>query len=301
MPAYDKAFPAALAVGAACLLASCSVIDSAGTAVSGFAAADEAETEVRNKAFVLEALQETLVKGNPDAVDRYFAPGMIQHNPDIPDGIEARKASVERLSGGGNFKAEFVRALADGDLVALHARYESEGRPPMIAFEVYRLEEGLVVEHWDNLIPEQAPNPSGHTQIDGATEITDLDKTEANKAKVVDFVTKSLIDQEQVDITRYISPTTYIQHNPQVADGLEGFGTFMKEMGEKGITMDYSKIHLVVGEGNFVLTASEGAFGGEPQAFYDLFRLEDGLIVEHWDVIAPMPGPDAQHNESGKF
>lgn len=65
--------------------------------------------------------------------------------------------------------------------------------------------------------------------------------------------------------------------------------------------MAYSKIHKVIGESNFVLTMSEGSFGGEPQSFYDLFRLENGLIVEHWDVIVPMPGPDAKHNEAGKF
>jgi len=57
----------------------------------------------------------------------------------------------------------------------------------------------------------------------------------------------------------------------------------------------------VIGEGNFVLTMSEGTLGPDAMAFYDLFRLEDGLIVEHWDVIAPMPGPDAPHNEGGKF
>jgi predicted SnoaL-like aldol condensation-catalyzing enzyme len=86
-----------------------------------------------------------------------------------------------------------------------------------------------------------------------------------------------------------------------VADGLEGFGAFMAQMAEQGITMDYTEVHQVIGEGNFVLTLSEGALGGEPTAFYDLFRLEDGLIVEHWDVIAPMPGADAPHNEAGKF
>ena len=56
-----------------------------------------------------------------------------------------------------------------------------------------------------------------------------------------------------------------------------------------------------MGEGNFVLTMSEGAIGSDAMAFYDLFRLEDGLIVEHWDVIAPMPAADAKHNEAGKF
>jgi len=114
-------------------------------------------------------------------------------------------------------------------------------------------------------------------------------------------VTRALIKHEQVDFTKYINPANYTQHNPMVADGLEGFGAFMGEMAKKGISMNYDKIHITVAEGNFVLTASEGSFGGKPQAFYDLFRLEDRLIVEHWDVIADMPGPGAAHNEAGKF
>lgn len=253
------------------------------------------------KAFAIEALTETLAKGNAEAVDRYFDPGYIQHNPDVPNGAEALKGLIEQLSASGSFKADFARVIADGDMVAFHGRYTGFGPTPMIAFDVFRFENGKIVEHWDNLIPEAAPNPSGRTQIDGATEITDLDQTEANKAKVTEFITKGLITHEEINITDYISPVTYIQHNPMVADGLEGFGAFMAQMAEKGISMEYSKIHHVIGEGNFVLAMSEGTFGAEPQAFYDLFRLEDGLIVEHWDVIAPMPGADAPHNEAGKF
>ena len=73
------------------------------------------------------------------------------------------------------------------------------------------------------------------------------------------------------------------------------------QMAEQGISMDYTKVHHVIGEGNFVLTMSEGSIGGDAMAFYDLFRLQEGLIVEHWDAIAPMPGPDAPANEAGKF
>ena len=254
-----------------------------------------------NKERAIEALTETLGKGNAEAVDTYFDPSYIQHNPDVPSGTEALKGLIVGLHESGNFKAEFARVIADGDMVAFHGRYEGFGPKPLIAFDVFRMEDGKIVEHWDNLIEEQPLNPSGRSQIDGATEITDLDQTEANKAKVEEFITKSLINHEEVNITDYISPVTYIQHNPAVADGLEGFGAFMGEMAAQGITMDYTKIHHVIGEGNFVLTLSEGAFGGEPQAFYDLFRLEDGLIVEHWDIIAPMPGPDAAANDAGKF
>ncbi|NND19403.1 MAG: SnoaL-like domain-containing protein [Silicimonas sp.] len=254
-----------------------------------------------NKAFVLEALENTLLAGNVDAVDDYFATDIIQHNEMFANGIEAQKGVVAFLSGNGDFDAEYVRVIADDDMVAVHARYEGFGPKPVIGFDVFRVEDGKIAEHWDNLIEEQPANPSGRSQIDGATEITDLDQTEANKALVEEFLTKSLIEHAEVNITDYISPVTYLQHNPMVADGLEGFGAFMAEMAQQGISMDYTEVHEVIGEGNFVLTMSEGTLGDEPTAFYDLFRLEDGLIVEHWDIIAPMPGPDAPHNEAGKF
>ncbi|SFB10414.1 Predicted SnoaL-like aldol condensation-catalyzing enzyme [Poseidonocella pacifica] len=253
------------------------------------------------KALVLQALEKTLVAGDVDAVDQYFAQDIVQHNEMFASGIDTQKGVVAFLAGKGTFKADYLRVIADDDLVAVHARYEGFGETPMIAFDVFRVEDGKIAEHWDNLIPELSVNPSGRTQMDGATEIADLNQTDANKAKVEQFITRALIKHEQVDYTQYINPAHYHQHNPMVADGLDGFGAFMAEMSQKGITMDYTEIHQVIGEGNFVLTLSEGALGNEPTAFYDLFRLEDGLIVEHWDVIAPMPGPDAPHNEAGKF
>lgn len=259
--------------------------------------ADSAES----KALVMEALQEALVKGNPDVVPEYWATDYIQHNPDMGNGVEAQKGLIQFLTGSGNFGAEYVRVIADDDIVAVHARYTGFGPTATIGFDVFRVEDGLIVEHWDNLIDEKPLNPSGRSQIDGATEITDLDKTEENKAKIEEFLTKSLIEQAEIDITQYINPNEYLQHNPDVADGLDGFGAAMAAMAEQGMSMTYSKVHKIIGEGNFVLTMSEGALGDAPMAFYDLFRLEDGLIVEHWDVIAPMPGPDAKNNDAGKF
>lgn len=254
-----------------------------------------------NKDFAEKALTEVVANLNSDKIETYFGPVYIQHNPEVADGVDGLQGMVSMLSAADGFQADFIRVIAEDDMVAFHGRYVGLGPKPMISFDVFRLEGGKIVEHWDNLIEEQVPNPSGHTQIDGATEITDLDKTAENKAKVLEFITKSLINGENVDYTQYINPTSYVQHNPQVADGLEGFGAFMKDIGSKGIVMKYDEVHYSVAEGNFVLTASEGSFGGKPQAFYDLFRLKGGLIVEHWDVIADMPGPNAAHNESGKF
>lgn len=255
-----------------------------------------------NKETVKAALTGAFAEHDVKAVDKYFADPYIQHNPIAPSGIESLRGLVGKLAEGPKGGVEVHRMIGEGDLVVSHTTYTGFGPVPLVAFDVFRFnKDGKVVEHWDNMIPVAKPNPSGRTQTDGATDITDLDKTAANKAKVEEFITRSLIKHEEVDITQYISPKTYIQHNPMVADGLEGFGAFMAEMGKKGISMDYTKVHKVVGEGNFVLAMSEGAFGGKPQAFYDLFRLENGLIVEHWDVIADMPSGKLPEGYPGKF
>ena len=90
-----------------------------------------------------------------------------------------------------------------------------------------------------------------------------------------------------------------MQHSPMVGDGLDGLGTALAAMAEAGQAMSYTETHLVVAEGNFVFAASEGKIGETPTAFFDLFRVEDGKIVEHWDVVSHIP-VDMPH-DNGKF
>ena len=75
----------------------------------------------------------------------------------------------------------------------------------------------------------------------------------------------------------------------------------MQAMAEAGTPMRYLKNHIILGEGNFVLTVSEGEFMGNHSAFYDLFRVENSKIVEHWDAIETIPAASAWKNQNGKF
>jgi len=93
----------------------------------------------------------------------------------------------------------------------------------------------------------------------------------------------------------------YIQHNSQIADGLSGLGKALESMAKQGIFMKYNTVHRVLGEGNFVLVISEGTLAEQPTSFYDLFRVEDGKIAEHWDVIETILPKEQWKNVNGKF
>lgn len=89
-----------------------------------------------------------------EAVERYFAPDYIEHNPEIPGGnregflTHLREGSFDQ-PGGGGFDIEMLRIVAEGDEVALHIKVVEPGKAPLSVMEFYRIENGLAVEHWD--------------------------------------------------------------------------------------------------------------------------------------------------------
>lgn len=244
------------------------------------------------------ALLKALETGETEPVKVINPDKYIQHNLQVADGLEGFAAFASILPKG-ETKVNTVRVFQDGNYVFAHNEYNVFG--PKIGFDIFRFEDGKIVEHWDNLQETQPANPSGHTMIDGATELKDLDKTEANKTLVKNFVDDILVNGRMEKLTGYFDGDTYIQHNPYIGDGLSGLGKALEEWAKQGITMRYDKVHLVLGEGNFVLVVSEGDLGGKHTAFYDLFRVENGKIAEHWDTLETIPSKDQWKNNNGKF
>ncbi|WP_146649015.1 nuclear transport factor 2 family protein [Labilithrix luteola] len=223
----------------------------------------------------------------------------VQHNLGAKDGLAGFGELLAQLPKG-SARVNTVRVFQDDDFVFAHTDYNFFG--PKIGFDIFRFENGKIVEHWDNLQEKPpTPNPSGHTMTDGLTESNDLDKTESNKRVVRSFVDDILVNGRMEKLAGYYDGDKYIQHNPQIADGLSGLGAALKGMAERGITMKYDRIHRVLGEGNFVLVVSEGTFAGKATAFYDLFRVDNGKIAEHWDTIETIPPKDQWKNNNGKF
>jgi predicted SnoaL-like aldol condensation-catalyzing enzyme len=222
-----------------------------------------------------------------------------QHNLTIADGLAGFGAALQALPAG-SAKVHTIRVFQDGDYVFAHTDYNFFG--PKIGFDIFRYENGKIVEHWDNLQDRPvSPNPSGHTMTDGPTHATDVDNTAGNKALVRNFINDILVNGRMEKLAGYFNGDQYIQHNPLIPDQLSGLGKALGEMARQGITLKYDSIHQVLGEGNFVLVVSEGHLGGKHSSFYDLFRVENGKIAEHWDVIEPIAPQVEWKNNNGKF
>lgn len=251
---------------------------------------------------VTNAMNELMVEKNIDIIDRYFAEPYIQHNQTVPTGLDAFKGLAGAvIAGNPAFNYQMIRIIADGDIGIAHGIYEGFAEVPLVAFDVFRVENGKIVEHWDNLAPVAPPNPSGHSQTDGPTDVADHDRTEANKKLVGDFIDTVLIGGAFDKIGGFFDGDSYIQHNSNIADGLSGLGAGLKALADAGVSMRITKRHALYGEGNFVLALSEGDISGQPTAFYDLFRVENGKIAEHWDVISPILPDSEAVNKNGKF
>ena len=248
------------------------------------------------------ALIGTFVSGDLELAKSLLAPEYKQHNLAFGTGAEAFVAAVARLQQAPvKTTVNNIRAFEDGDCVFLQTVYNFAGAGEQVAFDVFHFNaDGKIDEHWDNLQNVAAPNPSGHTQIDGTLEKKDVDKEETRRI-VAGFVGDVLRGEHPEKLTSYYDGDKYIQHNISIADGLSGLGAALAAMAEQGISMVYDKTHMVLADGDYALACSEGSFGGTPTTYYDLFRVENGFIAEHWDVMETLAAKETWANENGKF
>lgn len=244
----------------------------------------------------------TFVSGDVELAKSLLKEDYIQHNLAYGTGRDAFLGSVAYL-GSAPVKTtlKVVREFEDGDKVVLQSVYNFAGMGEQVAFDVFRFEDGLIAEHWDNLAALAPANPSGHTQIDGDTSIIDNGNTEKTREIVKNFLHDVMQNKAPEKTLSYFDGDNYIQHNTGIADGLSGLGAALKSLAEAGIAMIYDKVWYVLACGDYALGISEGTFGGKPTTYYDLWRVEDGKIAEHWDVMEEVLPEEKWANKNGKF
>ena len=250
-----------------------------------------------SKKELLKKLLKGIETGDPEAAAVVNEDQYIQHNPRTGEGSPGLAELFARLAKT-NPRVTFVRVFEDGDFAFAHNEYDFSGVE--VAFEVFRFEDGKAVEHWDNIQMKQPPNPSGRTMLDGETAITDLDKTEANRELAGTFARQVLIEQQFDRLEIYVADDL-IQHDPEIADGVTALRNALEAEKNGTLWIEYQQIHRVLAEGNFALCMIEGQRNGLHSGLYNLFRVADGKIAEHWNTVTPIARRSEWQNENGKF
>lgn len=217
----------------------------------------------------------------------------LQHNPYAPDGVPGLRQFIEQAPRE-QLHLNVVRAIEDGPYVVTEATGQRSGRD--LFFDVFLFESGLVVEHWAFSSEVGQANESGHTQLDGPTAPTHLELTEENKAAVRRYYETFHIAGQHDFPEEFFADDLMIRHEPGVRDGVANFladvAVLMKER-----TID--EIKLLLGEGDLVFVAAKGTHRGAPCVYVDLYRVEQGKIVEHWGFPEAVPPPHECRNQNG--
>lgn len=235
-----------------------------------------------------------------EAVTKYTGDRYTQHSTGVRDGVEGFvdffEGFIERNP---SRDIQIVRGIEDGNFVFVHAAQSlNNGQSTWITMDMFDTDDhDKIVEHWDVIAEWISDTVSGHSQVDGWTDVTDLDRTEENRTLVTAFIDDVLVGGNGTNAAKYVSSEKFLQHNPNVADGLDAY---LAALNAAGMPMIYKYVFKILAQGNFVVSYCLVQIGDEDYALFDLFRVQDGKIVEHWDNMEALPRGTALVNR-GKF
>ncbi len=230
-----------------------------------------------------------------DNLTDYFAEDFIEHSPFVKDNLNGLIELVKDCGPG--LKYTNARKFANDEYVALHGGFVNLTEDELVGFDIYRVKDGKIVEHWDNLVLKADPNVSGNTQLDGPAEVDRSFDAAKNQAIVVPFFEEVLMKQQYELIPQYTNGDDFQQHSPDIGNSADAMRDFLIQLQKDGTPLVYHKIHRVIADGQFVLTHSEGEIDGKRTAYCELWRVdENGKVSELWDAIGEVPeDKDAVH------
>ena len=287
---YRKTLPWLAAV--AFFATACSSASGTGPAT---AAGSSSASEEQNKALVLRLYSEAFNQGKTDVVKELVGAGYVQHDKSVPGGADGQikqfKDVKAKIPGA---VATVKHVAADADLVAVH--WHASATPANEAtgeakIDLFRVGEGKLVEHWSITQTVPATTASGNSLFsdqyqhpNGAPALSE-EQEEKNRTFAVEAYRKLSDGDATVIDTSW--DQRYYQHNPAAANGTGPLKQFMQQ----GVTPPSGTPGATTGSGGtqFGNTLADGDLVWVFSSDYvvaDIFRVADGKIIEHWDVVA---------------
>ncbi|WP_158839443.1 nuclear transport factor 2 family protein [Saccharothrix deserti] len=256
----------------------------------------------RNKAVAVRVLRGLFEDGDLSIADRHIRPDYIQHNAQAPDGVQAIKDFARNISTQfPNMTYNVKRVLAQGDLVMVHSNpiFTPGGRGSAVV-DIFRFQHGMIAEHWDVVqeVPETtvSGNDMFSTVSHPRTNQPGPRRQTAYSEKVaVGYFDQLMVDKDP-DAVEYLAPE-YHQHNPDIASGSAGlreqFASFFQAF--PNMIVERKR---VIADGDLVAIHAHIRLNptDRGQAVVDIFRVRDGKVVEHWDVVQDVPETSLNDN-----
>jgi len=232
----------------------------------------------------------------------------IQHSPDMADGMKPVWDLLTNRPDG--FSTTSIKWLGEGGfldngnyLVMFREVDRGDGTKPSKIFDLmYFDDNGKYAEHWDMRQPLSAETASGRSETATAKEFTDnpvsydQNTEEANRRLVATFLNLAFNgDQLETALNLYVSPT-YVQHNPLIADGIQPVIDIFDSGKIPSLCYD---IKFILAQNDLVWVYSKVTNPQGVSGVVDLIRVRDGMMVEHWDVLQPVP--EKMPNDNGMF
>ena len=272
-----------------------------------------------SRAAITDYARLLMVEHKPDeAFGKYYADLLIQHDPWIGDGgkgdVSFLKKRREENPGKYDATEQYITVihniLADGNLVAIKSHVFTNPKDHGREFtDIWRMENGKFAEHWDVIQPiaadyassvgcgvggtYEAAKQAGDTSAKPVCGKPDPkgDKA-ANKRLVLDYMAMGYKPGKLADaIETYLAPD-FVQHSGHIPPGRQGLIDYMQpKMAARLADHRTSKVQHVIADGDLVLvhrlvTSDSDKRGA---AYIDLFRVRNGKITDHWDIVQPTP------------
>lgn len=257
--------------------------------------------EAANKAMVRYFYDRLFNAGDLTMVDRFVRPDYIQHNPQAPDGSAALRNLAQALrTAFPSARLDIKRVLASGDLVVVHSNLVlSPGTQGSAVFDIFRVDAGKIAEHWDVVQQVPATTASGNDMFSTVStpQVSWPDprsSARVSKAVVMAFFTQLTQARDVTAFDRFVADS-YYQHNPLAPNGAAAARQLFA-----GVVTNPNfavSVKRVVADGDLVAVHSHYRFADDRGlAVVDLFRVRGGKVVEHWDVVQPVPATSANDN-----
>jgi predicted SnoaL-like aldol condensation-catalyzing enzyme len=254
---------------------------------------DEAALEQQNRAIITRIYDEVFNQDNTATAYTLFSTDLVQHDQGAGDGPDGQLALFDNLKSNiPGVVATIKHMAADNDLVAVH--WQASATPEdefsgMAVIDLWRLADGQVVEHWDGMQPVPASSASGnsmfsdvYTYPQGAPAISEADE-ETERQGFVSAYTDLYNNGNFRELDNAWDPR-YFQHNPNVPSGIAAYSAYVHSL--PPVSGPRLKIFQSLADQDLVFTIGNAAGGS---ISVNIWRIVDGKVIEHWDVIPPRP------------